>query len=232
MQSEYKSFLIQVVTLILLGVMCYAYYGAKQEIKTLQVETKQKIQYYEEKMSQTEAYTEEEKENYAERRVKEALETVEEKDAQDTVYIPVTETLIVGNMYHHEDCSIFENSSWECIEVRRSAAEGVNMTPCIFCYDVKISDEISDEEKSRFGEEPHFGSNTSSSHSSAAHSNNPASSTRSSSPTIAPTSGSVWITPSGKHYHKIPYCGRTQSSTEVSLEEAEARGLTPCSKCY
>lgn len=42
----------------------------------------------------------------------------------------------------------------------------------------------------------------------------------------------VWATATGSKYHRIPNCGRTKNATEVTREEAEAMGLTPCSKCY
>ncbi|AQM60964.1 hypothetical protein [Clostridium baratii] len=44
----------------------------------------------------------------------------------------------------------------------------------------------------------------------------------------------VWRTRTGKKYHSTNHCGRTNSAnaTEITLKEAEAEGLTPCSKCY
>lgn len=40
----------------------------------------------------------------------------------------------------------------------------------------------------------------------------------------------VYRTPTGKRYHLDPECGG-KNSYEVTLEEAEAAGLTPCQKC-
>lgn len=44
----------------------------------------------------------------------------------------------------------------------------------------------------------------------------------------------VWRTRTGKKYHSTNHCGNTNSSTatEITLSEAEAEGLTACSKCY
>lgn len=41
----------------------------------------------------------------------------------------------------------------------------------------------------------------------------------------------VWVTATGKKYHRIPNCGRTKSAREVTLQEAQSMGLTSCSKC-
>ena len=63
-------------------------------------------------------------------------------------------------------------------------------------------------------------------------------------PTVAPKQSSdstvtrsvqerlVWITKTGKRYHSKSHCGSTKSSWQVTLEEAERMGLTPCGKCY
>lgn len=40
----------------------------------------------------------------------------------------------------------------------------------------------------------------------------------------------VYITPTGKHYHLNPHCGNGVYSP-VSLEKAKSMGLTPCKKC-
>ncbi|MBY0756354.1 hypothetical protein K5V21_12935 [Clostridium sardiniense] len=44
----------------------------------------------------------------------------------------------------------------------------------------------------------------------------------------------VWRTKTGKKYHSTSHCGNTHSAqaTEITLSEAQAEGLTPCSKCY
>lgn len=49
-----------------------------------------------------------------------------------------------------------------------------------------------------------------------------------------PIGAMVWKTRTGKKYHSTNHCGRTNSAnaTEITLKEAEAEGLTPCSKCY
>ena len=46
--------------------------------------------------------------------------------------------------------------------------------------------------------------------------------------------GTVYIASSGNgdKYHSQPTCGRMKNSTPISLSEAEARGYTPCEKCY
>ena len=40
----------------------------------------------------------------------------------------------------------------------------------------------------------------------------------------------VYVTPTGKRYHYSPTCGG-KNSTKATLDEAKARGLTPCKKC-
>lgn len=49
-----------------------------------------------------------------------------------------------------------------------------------------------------------------------------------------PVGTMVWRTRTGKKYHRTNHCGRTNpaNATEITLREAEAEGLTPCSKCY
>lgn len=42
----------------------------------------------------------------------------------------------------------------------------------------------------------------------------------------------VWITKTGKRYHSKSNCGSTKSAWQVTLEEAERKGLTPCGKCW
>ena len=48
--------------------------------------------------------------------------------------------------------------------------------------------------------------------------------------TTVGTVSTVYRTPSGKRYHYDADCGG-ENSYEVSLEEAESAGLTPCKKC-
>ena len=45
-------------------------------------------------------------------------------------------------------------------------------------------------------------------------------------------SGTVWVTAKGKRYHNNPKCSNMKNPEEVTIEEAEKRGLTPCQKCY
>lgn len=45
-------------------------------------------------------------------------------------------------------------------------------------------------------------------------------------------SQTVYITTTGKKYHKIPKCGNTKSSRAATLEEAQRYGLEACQKCY
>lgn len=42
----------------------------------------------------------------------------------------------------------------------------------------------------------------------------------------------VWVTRTGKKYHSISNCGSTKSATQITLQEAKEKGLTPCAKCY
>lgn len=42
----------------------------------------------------------------------------------------------------------------------------------------------------------------------------------------------VWITKSGKKYHKNSTCSGMKSPQQVTKEEAERLGYTPCKKCY
>jgi len=42
----------------------------------------------------------------------------------------------------------------------------------------------------------------------------------------------VWISGSGKRYHSRPGCSGMKNPQEVSISTAEARGKTPCQKCY
>ena len=42
----------------------------------------------------------------------------------------------------------------------------------------------------------------------------------------------VWITKTGKRYHSRSNCGSTKTAWQVTLEEAERKGLTRCGKCW
>ncbi|MGG7164050.1 hypothetical protein [Clostridium ihumii] len=44
--------------------------------------------------------------------------------------------------------------------------------------------------------------------------------------------GGVWISQTGKKYHSNPNCSNMKTPTQVSLEDAQSLGLTPCKKCY
>jgi hypothetical protein len=46
----------------------------------------------------------------------------------------------------------------------------------------------------------------------------------------ASAEASVYVTPTGKKYHKKK-CGNG-TYTKVKISKAKARGLTPCKKCY
>lgn len=41
----------------------------------------------------------------------------------------------------------------------------------------------------------------------------------------------VWVTATGSKYHSQPNCGRTKHASEITLEQAKARGLEACQKC-
>lgn len=49
--------------------------------------------------------------------------------------------------------------------------------------------------------------------------------------TITRGSG-VWIPKSGSKYHSTPTCSGMKAPTQVTKEEAERRGYTPCKRCY
>lgn len=42
----------------------------------------------------------------------------------------------------------------------------------------------------------------------------------------------VWISRSGKKYHSNPNCSGMKSPSQVSIEQAQSSGYTPCKKCY
>lgn len=41
----------------------------------------------------------------------------------------------------------------------------------------------------------------------------------------------VWVTATGSKYHSKPNCGNSKTSTQVSLSEAQSRGLDACKNC-
>ena len=49
---------------------------------------------------------------------------------------------------------------------------------------------------------------------------------------VADDSDMVWIPKSGKKYHSNPSCSNMKSPSQVTIDTAQARGYTPCSKCY
>ena len=42
----------------------------------------------------------------------------------------------------------------------------------------------------------------------------------------------VWIPKSGKKYHINPSCSGMKNPTQVTIDEAENQGFTPCKRCY
>lgn len=42
----------------------------------------------------------------------------------------------------------------------------------------------------------------------------------------------VYASPTGSKYHSKPNCGNMSSATEITLSEAQSRGLTACSRCW
>lgn len=62
---------------------------------------------------------------------------------------------------------------------------------------------------------------------------NDSSSSQSSSSSSSSGSGeTVWVTASGSKYHSKSDCGGISNAYQITLEEAEQRGLTPCKKCH
>lgn len=47
-----------------------------------------------------------------------------------------------------------------------------------------------------------------------------------------PTTDMVWISRTGKKYHRNSSCSNMKNPSQVTKSEAEAMGLTPCKKCY
>lgn len=51
----------------------------------------------------------------------------------------------------------------------------------------------------------------------------------------APKSGTtryVWITKTGKKYHRTSHCGNTKNARKVTLQDAQDMGYKPCQNCY
>lgn len=46
------------------------------------------------------------------------------------------------------------------------------------------------------------------------------------------TEKTVYISATGSKYHSKPNCGNMSSATEITLSEAQSRGLTACSRCW
>ena len=42
----------------------------------------------------------------------------------------------------------------------------------------------------------------------------------------------VWISATGSKYHSRASCSNMKNPSQVTLEQAQALGLTPCKKCY
>lgn len=51
-------------------------------------------------------------------------------------------------------------------------------------------------------------------------------------PAETTTEKTVYVSPSGSKYHSKPNCGNMSSATEITLSEAQSRGLTACSRCW
>ena len=50
--------------------------------------------------------------------------------------------------------------------------------------------------------------------------------------TTTTTEKTVYVSPSGSKYHSKPNCGNMSSAKEITLSEAQSRGLTACSRCW
>lgn len=55
---------------------------------------------------------------------------------------------------------------------------------------------------------------------------------QSSASVTTPQETMVWISETGRKYHRNSGCSNMKSPTQVTKSEAEARGLIPCKKCY
>lgn len=56
--------------------------------------------------------------------------------------------------------------------------------------------------------------------------------TRATTATTEKTEVKVWVSSTGSKYHSKSNCSGMKSPSQISLETAIRRGLTPCSKCY
>ena len=63
-------------------------------------------------------------------------------------------------------------------------------------------------------------------------SSNSTSSKSSNSNGISSEAGMVWIPKSGQKYHKKSTCSGMKEPSQVTKEQAESWGYTPCKKCY
>lgn len=50
--------------------------------------------------------------------------------------------------------------------------------------------------------------------------------------TQEPQEEMVWVSNSGGRYHSRPGCSGMENPTEVTISEAQSRGLTACQKCH
>lgn len=52
--------------------------------------------------------------------------------------------------------------------------------------------------------------------------------------TVATAQTMVWETATGKCYHSTNHCGKTnpKKAKQITLEQAKAKGLKKCSKCW
>ena len=60
----------------------------------------------------------------------------------------------------------------------------------------------------------------------------PSSTASSSSGSSTSQSAMVWVSKTGSKYHSSSSCSNMKNPSQISLEDAQARGLTPCKKCY
>ncbi|MDO4453909.1 MAG: peptidoglycan-binding domain-containing protein [Eubacteriales bacterium] len=51
-------------------------------------------------------------------------------------------------------------------------------------------------------------------------------------PVESPIGTTVWIPNTGSKYHSNAYCSNMKNPSQVTLEDAQAMGYTPCKKCY
>ena len=50
--------------------------------------------------------------------------------------------------------------------------------------------------------------------------------------TQQPQEQMVWISQSGSKYHSNSSCSNMKNPTQITISEAQDRGLEPCKKCY